>query len=168
MPPRARSTTRARAGAAPPGARPASCCARAGAAPPGAGRAGARRTPRPTPSTPRGRAGAARAGRPAGPSSARRERRAGRIAWRAVSLLEAYRRSGADPPFGDPRRAHGVAFEGYYWRFTDAAAGSVVIVLCGVTIDATGPWAVVALAAHPEGIVRSSLVPVACADPAGL
>jgi hypothetical protein len=81
-----------------------------------------------------------------------------------VSLLEAYRRTGADPPFGDPRRAHGVRFEGYYWRFTDAAAGRVVIVLCGLSHDAAGSWAVVALAAHPEGLVRSALVPVASAD----
>ena len=87
-----------------------------------------------------------------------------RIAWRSVSLLEAYRRTGADPPFGDPRRAHGVRFEGYYWRFTDVAAGRVVIVLCGVSHDAAGGWALVALAAHPEGLVRSALVPAASAD----
>ena len=85
-----------------------------------------------------------------------------------MSLLEAYRRTGADPPFGDPRRAHGVRFEGYYWRFTDAPAGRVVIVLCGVSHDAAGSWAVVALAAHPEGLVRSALVPVARADPHSL
>jgi hypothetical protein len=78
--------------------------------------------------------------------------------------LDAYRRTGADPPFADPRRAHGVAFEGYYWRFTDAAAARVAIVLCGVSIDAAGPWAVVALASHPEGLVRSRVVPVARAD----
>jgi len=81
-----------------------------------------------------------------------------------VSLLEAYRRTGADPPFGDPRRAHGVRFEGYYWRFTDVAAGRVVIVLCGLSHDAAGSWALVALAAHPEGLVRSAMVPVASAD----
>jgi hypothetical protein len=85
-----------------------------------------------------------------------------------VSLLEAYRRTGADPPFGDPRRAHGVRFEGYYWRFTDAGAGRVVIVLCGVSHDAAGSWALVALAAHPDGLVRSALVPVARADPRAL
>jgi hypothetical protein len=85
-----------------------------------------------------------------------------------VFVLEAYRRTGADPPFGDPRRAHGVRFEGYYWRFTDAAAGRVVIVLCGVCRDAAGTWAVVALAAHPGGLVRSRHVPVARADPHGL
>ncbi len=85
-----------------------------------------------------------------------------------MSLLEAYRRTGADAPFGDPRRAHGVRFEGYYWRFTDTPAGRVVIVLCGVSHDAAGSWAVVALAAHPEGLVRSALVPVARADPHAL
>ena len=82
-----------------------------------------------------------------------------------MSVLEAYRRTGADPPFGDPRRAHGVRFEGYYWRFTDAAAGRVVIVLCGVCRDAAGTWALVALAAQPGGLVRSAIVPVARADP---
>jgi len=82
-----------------------------------------------------------------------------------VSLLEAYRRTGADPPLADPRRAHGVAFEGYYWRFTDTAAGRVVVVLCGVTRDAAGPWAVVGLAAHPEGLVRLQIVPLARVDP---
>jgi hypothetical protein len=85
-----------------------------------------------------------------------------------LSVLEAYRRTGADPPYGDPRRAHGVPFEGYYWRFTDAAAGRVVIVLCGVCRDAEGTWAVVALAAHPGGLVRSRLVPVARDDPRAL
>jgi hypothetical protein len=85
-----------------------------------------------------------------------------------VFVLEAYRRTGADPPFGDPRRAHGVRFEGYYWRFTHAAAGRVVIVLCGICRDAVGTWAVVALAAHPGGLVRSRVVPVARADPSGL
>jgi hypothetical protein len=85
-----------------------------------------------------------------------------------VFVLEAYRRTGAEPPFGDPRRAHGVQFEGYYWRFTDAGAGRVVIVLCGVSRDAAGTWAVVALAAHPGGLVRSRVVPVARADPSGL
>jgi hypothetical protein len=85
-----------------------------------------------------------------------------------VTLLEAYRRTGADPPFGDPRRAHGVRFEGYYWRFTDAAAGRVVIVLCGVCRDPAGTWGLVALAAQPGGLVRSAIVPVARADPDGL
>jgi hypothetical protein len=31
-------------------------------------------------------------------------------------LLAAYRRTGADPPFGDPGRDHGAPTEGHYWR----------------------------------------------------
>ena len=85
-----------------------------------------------------------------------------------MTLLEAYRRTGADPPFGDSRRAHGVRFEGYYWRVTDAAAGRVVVALCGACRDAAGTWALVALAAQPGGLVRSALVPVAHPDPDGL
>jgi hypothetical protein len=78
-----------------------------------------------------------------------------------VAPLTAYRRTGADPPFGDPRRAHGTRFEGYYWRITDATAGRVAIALCGVCRDADGPWAIVALAAHPGGLVRSRIEPLA-------
>ena len=83
------------------------------------------------------------------------------IAWRAVTPLSSYRRTGADLPFGDPRRAHGTRFEGYYWRLTDVAAGRVAIVLCGVCRDAAGPWAIVALATHPDGLVRSRIEPLA-------
>jgi len=79
-------------------------------------------------------------------------------------LLERYRRAGADLPFEDPRRAHGVGMEGYYWRLTDAAAGRVMIVLCGVCAAPDGHWALVAMAAHPEGLVRHAIVPVASAD----
>jgi hypothetical protein len=68
-------------------------------------------------------------------------------------LLTAYRRTGADLPFGDPWPAHGVLMEGYYWRFTDPAAGRVLIVLCGVSRSPTGSWAAVAMAAHPGGHV---------------
>ncbi len=74
-------------------------------------------------------------------------------------LLEAYRRTGADPPFGDPLAAHGVAMEGWYWRLTDAASGRVLVALCGVCRPAAGEsWAVVALAAHPGGLVREEIV----------
>jgi Tocopherol cyclase len=83
-------------------------------------------------------------------------------------LAAAYRRTGADGPFGDPRRAHGVGMEGHFWRFTDAAAGRVVIVLCGVSRAADGgTWALVALAAHPGGVRRHALVPVGSASPDG-
>jgi Tocopherol cyclase len=80
-------------------------------------------------------------------------------------LLEAYRRTGADPPFGDPGRAHGTSMEGYYWRVVDADAGSVLVVLCGVCGGARDPWAVVALAAHPGGFTRHALVAPAAGEP---
>jgi hypothetical protein len=92
-----------------------------------------------------------------------------------------YRRTGADLPFGDPRRAHGVAMEGYYWRLSDSDSGRCVIALCGVCrapapagagTAGDGPaaarWAVVALAAHPGGFVRWRNAPVAAAEPAAL
>ena len=81
----------------------------------------------------------------------------------AQRLIAGYRRTGADLPFGDPTRAHGVGMEGYYWRLTDAAAGRVVIVLCGVCAAPDGDWALVALAAHPDGVVRHAIVPRATA-----
>ena len=70
-------------------------------------------------------------------------------------MLGSYRRSGADPPFVDPARAHGIGMEGYYWRFSDAASGRAVIALCGVC---DGEWAVVAVAAHPGGFLRWAIV----------
>lgn len=82
-----------------------------------------------------------------------------------LPLLDAYRRTGADLPFDDPRRDHRSAMEGYYWRIVDPAAGRVVMVLCGVSATSEGRWAVVALARHPEGLLRSVVVPEASADP---
>src|SRR3712207_3575098 len=81
-----------------------------------------------------------------------------------LALLARYRATGADPPFADPRRHHGVGMEGYYWRLTDAQAVRVVIVLCGVCTARDGVWAVIALGVHPHGLVRHAIVPVASAD----
>jgi hypothetical protein len=82
------------------------------------------------------------------------------------ALLRAYRATGADLPFGDPRRAHhGVAMEGYFWRFTDPAGGRVVVALCGVNRAPDGRrWATVALAGHPGGFLRQAAVSPAGAD----
>lgn len=79
--------------------------------------------------------------------------------------LNAYRSTGADPPFTDPAAAHGTAMEGYYWRVVDAEAGSVIVVLCGVCRGPDGPWAAVALAAHPGGFARHAVVSPAAAEP---
>jgi tocopherol cyclase len=83
------------------------------------------------------------------------------------AALAAYRRAGADPPFGDPARFHGAAMEGYYWRIVDAAAGRVLVWLCGVCTTGAERWAAMALAAHPGGFVRSAVVAPATGDPVG-
>jgi hypothetical protein len=80
-------------------------------------------------------------------------------------VLAAYRRTGADPPFANLTAAHGVGLEGYYWRFTDVAAGRVVIVLCGACLGPDGPWAVVAVGAHPGGFLRWTEVQHVTTDP---
>ena len=85
-----------------------------------------------------------------------------------VSPISRYRRAGADPPWGDPRRYHGVAMEGYFWRFTHAASGRVAIVMCGVNHAPDGErWAFVGLAAHPGGFFRWAALQGARADAAG-
>ena len=63
-------------------------------------------------------------------AGARRARDGGgrRRQRRAVAvLLRTYRATGADLPFGRPERAHGVPFEGYYWRIVHPARGLVVV-----------------------------------------
>jgi tocopherol cyclase len=84
-------------------------------------------------------------------------------------MLAAYRRTGADPPFGDPRGYHGVGMEGHYWRLTQPATGAVVVAIVAISRDTRGrPWAMVSLAAHPGGAVRSATLPDAWAAPRGL
>ncbi|MEA2307022.1 MAG: hypothetical protein QOH43_4302 [Solirubrobacteraceae bacterium] len=85
------------------------------------------------------------------------------------AMLAAYRATGADPLFGDPRAAHGTPLEGYYWRFTDPAREEVLVALCGVSRDREGHgWGTVALAHHPTGAVASASTPEASADPGRL
>ena len=82
-------------------------------------------------------------------------------------MLATYRRSGADPPWGDPRRYHGVAMEGYFWRFTQASVGRVAIVMCGVSRARDGsPWALVGVATHPGRFFRWAALQDAVPDEA--
>jgi tocopherol cyclase len=74
----------------------------------------------------------------------------------ARPLVDAYRRTGADVPFGDPVPSHGCEMEGWFWRLTDSASGRVVVALCSVNKNRDGDWATVAVALHPGGIVRSA------------
>lgn len=84
-------------------------------------------------------------------------------------MLAAYRATGADPPFGDPRGYHGVGMEGHFWRITQPRTGAVVIAIVAISRDAQGRrWAMVSLAAHPGGAVRSATLPDAWAAPRGL
>lgn len=78
-----------------------------------------------------------------------------------------YRSSGADLPFGSLTSSHGVAMEGYFWRFTDPAAQRVVTALIGVQRSSRGPWALVGLGAHPGRFWRQDVVMDAQARPAG-
>ena len=84
-----------------------------------------------------------------------------------MSLLAAYRRTGADLPWGDPVAPHGVPMEGWFWRFSDPASGRVVVVLCGLCRGRAGDWTMVSLAASPGGFVRTKLCPPAVVDAGG-
>ncbi|MCZ4499697.1 MAG: hypothetical protein JWQ74_2250 [Marmoricola sp.] len=84
------------------------------------------------------------------------------------TVRRAYRASGADRPYGDPLPAHGVAMEGYFWRFTDPATGRVVIALNGVNRADDGTWATLGLAAHPHGFLRTVAYPEGSASTEGL
>ena len=84
-------------------------------------------------------------------------------------MLAAYRRTGADPPFGDPSGYHGTGFEGYFWRITHVPSRTVLVVLAGVNRDAQGRvWGTLGLAAHPGGFVRDVAVAEAHASRRGL
>ena len=74
----------------------------------------------------------------------------------AKPLVDTYRRTGADVPFGDPVPSHGCEMEGWFWRLTDSASGRVVVALCSVNQNREGNWTTVAVALHPGGIVHSA------------
>jgi hypothetical protein len=69
-------------------------------------------------------------------------------------LATAWRRTGAELPWGDLAATRGTAFEGWYWRLVDPAGGRVLVVLCGAMREG---WALGALAFHPGGFVRERI-----------
>lgn len=89
-----------------------------------------------------------------------------------MGLIDRYRGTGADLPWGDQLRSHpGVRMEGYFWRFTErgsSGGGRSLIALCGVNQAHDGPWSTLGLGSHPNGFLRAVEHPEACADPAGL
>jgi hypothetical protein len=69
----------------------------------------------------------------------------------------------------DPRGYHGVAMEGYFWRLTHVASGTVIVVLAGVNRDGVGDtWGTVGIAGHPGGFLRSLAVDEAAGEPHGI
>jgi hypothetical protein len=82
----------------------------------------------------------------------------------AGGLLRAYRATGADPLPRWPERAHGVPFEGYFWRIVDARGGTVVVALSAVCVGPEGPWGMSSLATHPGGFARTVVTRTANAD----
>jgi tocopherol cyclase len=83
-------------------------------------------------------------------------------------LHDRYRASGADLPYRSPLSAHGVAMEGYFWRFTDPATGRVVIALNGVNRAHDGHWSTLGLAGHPHGFLHTTAHPEGAAHPTTL
>ena len=83
-------------------------------------------------------------------------------------VFSRYRATGADLPFGDPVRAHGVRMEGYFWRFTHLESGQVVVALNGVNRADDGSWATLGLAGLRGGFLRTSAHPQGWADPSAL
>lgn len=71
-------------------------------------------------------------------------------------LVEAYRLTGADVPFGDPLPSHRTEMEGWFWRVSEPSSGRVVVALCSVNRHPEGDWSTTAVALHPGGIVRAA------------
>ncbi|MBO8191484.1 hypothetical protein ITI46_07235 [Streptomyces oryzae] len=68
----------------------------------------------------------------------------------------AWRRTGADLPWGDPLPSHRSLMEGYLWRFTDPVRHRVLEVACGVSHQHGRAWGTVVVAASPLSLVRST------------
>ncbi len=62
-------------------------------------------------------------------------------------MIEAYRRAGAELPYGDPSRERGAGMEGSFWRFT--RDDRVTIVLHG---RSERTWSLIAVAREPGGV----------------
>ncbi|MGW4826351.1 tocopherol cyclase family protein [Amycolatopsis japonica] len=69
-----------------------------------------------------------------------------------------WRRTGADFPGGDPLPGHGVATEGYLWRFTLPEQQQVVTVACTVNRDGRETWSHILVAAEPGALLCQETV----------
>ena len=68
----------------------------------------------------------------------------------ARTLASAYRRTGADLPFGNPLPTHGTEMEGWFWRLSDPATGRVAGARCAASTGIpAGDWSTAAIARAP-------------------
>jgi hypothetical protein len=74
----------------------------------------------------------------------------------APNLINLYRRTGADVPFGNPLASHDTEMEGWFWRISDEASGRALIALCSVNRHPNGDWSTTAVGVHPGLTVRSA------------
>lgn len=77
----------------------------------------------------------------------------------APDLINLYRRTGADLPFGNPLPSHGTEMEGWFWRVSDQASGRALIALCSVNRHRDGDWSTTAVGLHPGLTVRAAALP---------
>jgi hypothetical protein len=68
-------------------------------------------------------------------------------------VIDAWRRTGAELPYGDLGADRGTPFEGWYWRLCEPGGGRVLVALCG----GMRSWALGAIALHPGGIVEQAV-----------
>ncbi len=85
----------------------------------------------------------------------------------AARLHARYRATGADLPFGDPLRAHGLAMEGYFWRLTHEGRSLIALIGVNAPSDGSPPWATLGLA-DSEGFVRTTAADSGWADPSAV
>lgn len=92
------------------------------------------------------------------------------LALMVPRLIDLYRRTGADVPFGNPLPSHHTEMEGWFWRVSDEASGRALIALCSVNRHPDGDWSTAAVGVHPGLTVCSAALPNARAvqDPFGV
>ena len=71
-------------------------------------------------------------------------------------LVNYYRRTGADVPFGNPLPSHATEMEGWFWRVSEETTGRALIALCSVNRNPAGDWSTTAVGVHPGQVVRSA------------
>ena len=74
----------------------------------------------------------------------------------ASNVINLFRRTGADVPFGNPLPSHDTEMEGWFWRVSDESSGRALIALCSVNRHPDGDWSTTAVGVHPGLTLRSA------------